>query len=267
MTSTVLHFSPHPDDELLGAPATLMAMRDAGHRVVTVACSLGRRKQAKRREEELRNATDLAGFELVIPPRPVAMSSEDNQATAQAQLLDLVRSEVGRHSPMIIVSPSPHDRHPGHELVGRAVRETLGERAASADWWWMWGLWAPLPLPTLGTTFDEKRLGKILTALSAHEGELARNNYRRLLRGRAEMNAVLAPEMLFGFGAQALEDAVYAELLTEVSLDGQWLLGEARWLDPAKPVARASKLSAYDWLFSESLTRQLGPPRAGIEKD
>jgi LmbE family N-acetylglucosaminyl deacetylase len=267
MTSTVLHFSPHPDDELLGAPATLMAMRDAGHRVITVACGLGRRQQAERRVEELRNATDLAGFELVIPRRPVAMSSEDDQTAAQAQLLDLVRSEIGRHGPTIVVSPSPHDRHPGHELVGRAVREALDERAGTASCWWMWGLWAPLPLPTLGTAFDERRLEEILAALSAHEGELARNNYRRLLHGRAEMNAILAPEMLFGFGAQALEDAAYAELLTEVSLGGRWLLGEARWLDPARPVARPSKLSGRDWLFSESLTQQLGPPRAGPEDD
>jgi LmbE family N-acetylglucosaminyl deacetylase len=27
----VLHLAPHPDDELIGAPATLMALRDAGH--------------------------------------------------------------------------------------------------------------------------------------------------------------------------------------------------------------------------------------------
>jgi len=30
----VLHLAPHPDDEALGAPATLLALRDAGHRVI-----------------------------------------------------------------------------------------------------------------------------------------------------------------------------------------------------------------------------------------
>ena len=38
----VLHISPHPDDELMGAPATLMALRDAGHEVTNLALTLGR---------------------------------------------------------------------------------------------------------------------------------------------------------------------------------------------------------------------------------
>ena len=38
----VLAVSPHPDDELLGAGATLMALRDAGWRVINLAASLGR---------------------------------------------------------------------------------------------------------------------------------------------------------------------------------------------------------------------------------
>ena len=44
MARTVLHLSPHPDDEIAGMPATLMALRDAGWRVVNVAAaSAGRR--------------------------------------------------------------------------------------------------------------------------------------------------------------------------------------------------------------------------------
>ena len=46
---TVLHLSPHPDDEVLGAGATLLGLRDAGHRVINLACSLGRPEQQERR--------------------------------------------------------------------------------------------------------------------------------------------------------------------------------------------------------------------------
>ena len=45
----VLHISPHPDDELVGAPATLMALRDAGHEVTNLALSLGRPEDHDRR--------------------------------------------------------------------------------------------------------------------------------------------------------------------------------------------------------------------------
>ena len=45
----VLQISPHPDDELLGAPATLIALAQAGHEVVNLAVSLGRDQDRPRR--------------------------------------------------------------------------------------------------------------------------------------------------------------------------------------------------------------------------
>lgn len=260
MTSTLLHFSPHPDDELLGAPATLMAMRDAGHRVVTVACSLGRRAQQDRRRVEASEAAALAGFELHIPAQPVALSSEDDQAAAEARLVEVVSDEMDRNAAEIVVSPSPHDRHPGHEMVGRAVRDVLAEAARGTRRWWLWGLWAPLQLPTFATTFEEPRLQEILDALSAHRGELARNNYRRLLRGRCELDAVLAPELLFGFGAAPPTDIIYAELVTEVSIEESWSFGASRWFDATDPTGTGSGVSAREWLYAESLTQRFGAP-------
>lgn len=229
----VLHFAPHPDDELLGAPATLMALRDAGARIVNVACSLGRPAERDVRERELEHACRLAGFELVIPQEPVPISSTEGDPHAERRLVQLVRAQIEERRPQIVVSPSPHDRHPGHELVGRAVREVLGE-GTSVTRWWTWALWASLPQPTLATGFDRERLEEILRALAAHESQLRRNDYRRLLTGRAEMNAVLAPELLFGFGSGEPGEGEYAELLSEVSPAGGWRAGKVRWLDPAR---------------------------------
>ena len=39
---TVLHVSPHPDDELVGAPGTLKTLRDHGWQIVNLAGGLGR---------------------------------------------------------------------------------------------------------------------------------------------------------------------------------------------------------------------------------
>jgi LmbE family N-acetylglucosaminyl deacetylase len=261
MTGTVLHFAPHPDDELLGAPATLMALRDAGYRVVNIACSLGRPEDERRRRQELEEASRLAGFESNVPEPPVAMSSKDDPAAAGARLLEIARTMIGEYIPEVIVGPSPHDRHPAHELVGRAIRDAMRELASPPSRWWMWGIWGGLPLPTLGTKFDERRLAEILGALEAHVGEIERNDYRRLLRGRAEMNSVLAPELLFGFGSAA-KDMRYVELLTEVSLDGRWRLGRSRWLDAGMPFAEPTETDAGEWLTSESVTEMIGPPGA-----
>ncbi len=145
----------------------------------------------------------------------------------------------------------------------------------------MWGLWGDLPFPTVATAFGESRMAEILECLAAHAGELDRNDYRRLVRGRAEANASLGPERVFGFGTVAVggdprwEDAggdgrqshgvaggnTYVELLSEVGLaGGRWRLGTPRWLAGADPLPELSGRDIDDWLHSESLTDRYGPP-------
>lgn len=258
-----LHFASHPDDEMLGAPATLMALRDAGYRVINVCCGLGRPEQAARRRGEVSEACRIAGFELRIPDPVIGMSSGKDPASARAALQRLVSEEVDDHQPRIVLSSSPHDRHLAHELVGSAVRDVLASRAGEVRWW-MWGLWASLPFPTLGVPFDAARLEEVITALSAHRGELERNDYRRLLAGRAEMNAALGPELIFGFGTEAPADCAYLELLTEVAFaDGHWHLGCPRWLDAREPLEglSAADADADAWLTAPSPSELLDRAR------
>ena len=241
----VLHFSPHPDDELIAAPATLMALRDAGWRIINVACSLGRAGQRRRRETELREACHRAGFELCVPKRPVPISPSGDSLATQVELTDLAGEVLARVAPAIVLSPGPGDLHRSHQVVFRAVRDAIAERGPAAPRWWMWALWGSLPQPTLGTAFGQERLEEALAALAAYEGELARNDYRRLVRARAEMSAVLAPELLFGFGSAARSEAGYVELLTEVALsEARWLLGRPRWLDIEAPLCDPSQVEA-----------------------
>lgn len=255
-----LHLASHPDDEVLGAPATLMALRDSGWRVINVCCSLGRPAQEVRRRGELTESCRLAGFELRVPDPPLRISSGDDRAAARAALLRLVAAELDSSRPQLVFSPSPHDRHPAHELVGSAVRDVLAHRGGDLRWW-MWGLWASLPFPTLGVPFDAARLEEIVGVLSAHRGELERNDYRRLLAGRAEMNAAVGPELIFGFGTEAPAGCAYLELLTEVAFaDGCWRLGCPRWLDPREPLGGISDVSADAWLGAPGLSELLDRP-------
>lgn len=257
---TVLQLSPHPDDELIGAPATLMALRDSGCRVVNLACSLGRPEQQPRRKAELREACRRARFEIRMPDEPVGLSWGDDLPAAEAELSRLILDAIDEERPMIVASPHPHDRHHAHEAVARAARDALLRSGARPPRWWMWGVWGDLPLPTIATAFDGARLDEILAALDAYVGELERNDYRRLVRGRAEMSASLGPELVFGFGSSGT-DAAYVELLAEVALvDGRWLLGSAGWLDPSEPLAGPSETDVTDWLYAESVTERFGPP-------
>jgi LmbE family N-acetylglucosaminyl deacetylase len=226
----VLHASPHPDDELIGAPATVMALRDAGHEIVNLACSLGRPEDASTRRAELEEACRRARFELVVG---------DLETVLRERPVDLV------------VGPSPHDRHPGHERIGRALVEAL-EAGAGPDRLWLWGLWGALPLPTTVVEYDQGRLEEIQHALEAHESQISRNDYRRLVAGRGMAGTVLGAELVFGFGEQGLAGP-YAELTTEVVRVGSgWRLGAPRALDPLHPFPEPTERDIGRWLHSPS---------------
>jgi LmbE family N-acetylglucosaminyl deacetylase len=251
---TVLSVAPHPDDELLGAPATLMALRDAGWRVINLACSLGRSADQGRRREELVKACRRAGFELAIPDGLAPIGRGDDLALAQGALSAAIVDQLGRVPAELIVGPSPHDGHHGHEVVGRAIRDAVEARGLPFRVL-LWGLWSELPIPNLLVPFGADRLAEIQRALSSHAGELERNRFDRLLAGRAAAGAVLGPERVFGFGASGAAELEYAELLSAVSCDpGRgWRLAPAREFDPLQPLADGEGVDIGWWLHAVSV--------------
>ena len=96
-------------------------------------------------------------------------------------------------TPSIVVSPSPHDVHHGHETVGRGVQWAMAELDPAVRWW-MWGVWGDLPAPNVFYAFDQRVLDRAGHILEAYTGELERNDYRRYLSGRAAANAVMGSE-------------------------------------------------------------------------
>lgn len=256
----VLHVSPHPDDELVGAPATLMALRDAGHEVVNLALSLGRPDDHDRRRAEVEEACERAGFHLIVTEPPIAMSATDDRAAAEERVRwQLGMALDGAERPDLVVGPSPHDVHHAHEITGRAIRDVLSPRD-DAPSWWMWAIWGDLPFPTIVTTFDDGRAAEIEQALSAHEGEMARADHRVHVEARGRLTAVTAAEKVFGFGAPALA-AARAEVVTEVVRDdGEWLLGSPRALDAASPLGRPIPRPVTAWLEAPSAREMGGGP-------
>jgi LmbE family N-acetylglucosaminyl deacetylase len=257
---TLLHLAPHPDDEVIGGPAILFELHASGHRIINLACSLGRAQDQERRRAEAQESSSRTGFELIVPSRPAGIDSGQDLDAAQVELAMLIAELVRHEAVDVVFSPSPHDRHPGHEVVGRAALQALSALEDASPAWWMWGLWADLPFPTLITYFRSERLQQILYALEAHAGELRRNDYRRLVQGRAQANAILGPELVFGFGVGGGRGE-FAELATEVVLrNGQWLLGRARELDPDVPLVEPTRESLSPWLTAPSLTQRFGTP-------
>ena len=264
MARTVIHLSPHPDDEIAGMPATLMALRDAGWRVVNVACGLGRPAQHQRRRAEVEEACRRARFDLVTCDPPLPLSAGDDLASAEDTLVELLGQMLAEFAPALVGSPSPHDGHHAHELVGRAARRALEAHPGTAPPLWLWGVWADLPFPTLIAPFDRSRLAEIQHALAAHASELARLPLDRMLEARGVLNAGVGEERVHGSGLTGDPAVEFAELLCEVVLTpAGWRLGAPGRFDAHAPLASPSARPIGWWLAAESLHARLRREVAG----
>ncbi|HEY3728146.1 MAG TPA: PIG-L family deacetylase [Solirubrobacteraceae bacterium] len=253
----VISVSPHPDDEIVGAGATLLELRDAGWRVVNLACSLGRPPDRIRRRAELVEACRIARFELVIAPGMPPIGSGDDLAVAQTALSTAITDLRRQSGAQLIVGPSPHDGHHGHEVVGRAIRDAVEAGGEPLDVMF-WGLWSDLPVPNVLVEFGAARLHELQDALGAHARELARNRLDRLVESRATANALLGAERVFGFGLPGAQ-CEYAELLTLVSWRPErgWRLPRSRSFDPSSPTAEGEGPDIGWWLHAPSVRSSL----------
>jgi LmbE family N-acetylglucosaminyl deacetylase len=258
MAPTLVHVAPHPDDEAVGCPGALLHLRDRGWEIISIIASLGFPDQWTRRRAEAEEAAERAGFVPVFLHPPLNISIGDDLAAATDQVARDVARIAAECSASIVVSPSPHDVHHGHEVVGRGVQRAMAELPLSVRWW-MWGVWGDLPAPNVYFPFDEAGLQRQLHILGAYQGELDRNDYRRMLQGRASLNAVMGSERVFGFGAPAASPLPYAELLTEVRhLDGRWMASEPHFLDDGPASDSRFDLDLSLWLEAPSVHELVG---------
>jgi len=243
---TALHLSPHPDDEGLGAPVTLLLLVARGWRVVNLACTLGRAEQHARRRRELSESCRRLGLESEVVQPPVAMSvgAGDDLDAARRELAGSIASALARLSPTLLIGPAPSDAHPAHAMVASAAADALTPGPAPTRWW-QWSLWSDHPSPNLITPVSPEHIEAASHALEAHAGELARTDYHTLLRARAEVAGVVADERVFGFGSRresSLPPAprpALAELLCDLERDdGPWRPRPPRLLDADTPLGR-----------------------------
>lgn len=258
MAPTVIHIAPHPDDEAVGCPGALLHLRDRGWTVVSVIASLGFEGQWKRRRSEAEDAAERAGFVPVFLDPPLNLDLDADLASAIERLTDELPGLVEEHTAQIVVSPSPHDVHHGHETIGRGVQRAMATMPSDTRWW-MWGVWGDLPTPNVFYGFDQRVLDRALHVLDAYTGELERNDYRSFLTGRAAANAVMGSERVFGFGSPSATMLPYADLITEVRLlDGRFMASEPHFLDQGPEPSALYHRDLTPWLESPSVHELVG---------
>jgi LmbE family N-acetylglucosaminyl deacetylase len=121
----ILVFSPHPDDETIGAGGYIAQsiLKGADVRVVLVTNGDKDHNEAIR-YSEFKKATGILGVpesNLVFLDFPDGKLASQNQTGLQTAL----RIQIDRYQPDIVIYPHPRDSNPDHAAVGRATAYVL----------------------------------------------------------------------------------------------------------------------------------------------
>ncbi len=207
---TILLFSPHPDDETLTGALAIRARRELNARVVNYAVTFGSSVVEKpRRLLELQDACSVLGFELRMTG-PLGLDTVKT-TTKEANPLkwqhgvDSARALMEEIRPSIVVYPHGGDWHPTHcgtsALAKEAVAGYMSDLSRADLLVVESEYWQPMEGPNLlvGLSLHDEAL--LLTALTRHVGEVARNPYHLSHPCRMIDNVRRGAEVVFGQGA------------------------------------------------------------------
>ena len=209
----ILILSPHPDDECLMGLLPLRLQEECGFEVdvwpVTFGSLPGRRAA---RKKELKAACGILGFHVVGG----AAAGGD----ISCQLGALTRW-IERNRPLAVFLPHALDGHATHQLVhrlGLAVVDACGLCQAVFETEY----WHPMRHPNVMVSATAGQVEHLQQALSAHQGEMMRNDYAARLPAWMIDNIRRGTELLGGAGAAA-PDMPYAVLYrARIRQAGKW---------------------------------------------
>lgn len=205
--------APHPDDECITGLLALRLQRECGFAVTVSPATLGslRERRAARRAE-LRDACAALGW---TPWFGAALASDPQEKVCR--LATRWRAE----RPDIIFLPHALDGHPTHRATHRwgvAAMDATGGifRVVETEYW------HPLLHPNLMVSASKDDLHALMTALSLHRGEVARNDYASRLPDWMSDNVRRGAELVGGAGAGA-PPLPYATLYrARIRATGRW---------------------------------------------
>jgi LmbE family N-acetylglucosaminyl deacetylase len=121
----VLVFSPHPDDETIGAGGYIAQSREDGADVRIILVTDGNYHHNKSiRYSEFKKATGILG---VPESNLVFLNFPDGRLRKldKTLLYEALKKQIEMYRPDIVVYPCPQDANPDHATIGKEVEEIL----------------------------------------------------------------------------------------------------------------------------------------------
>ncbi|MGO8675927.1 MAG: PIG-L deacetylase family protein [Limisphaerales bacterium] len=204
-----LFFSPHPDDECLGAGLALRLLRQRRMNVLDVAVTLGSNEQRRPgRLEELRNACRYLGFGLVLPApnglERISLKTRESEPAHWNRCVEAVAAILAANRPRVVLCPNEHDWNSTHIGTHFVVMDALARMPAEFECMVVeTEFWGQMADPNLMVEVSAADLGDMVTATSFHVGEVARNPYHLLLPAWMVDNVRRGTELVGGQGGKA----------------------------------------------------------------
>lgn len=127
--TTVLAIAAHPDDIEMSCAGTLIKLKNEGHRIVLVDCTLG--ELGSRGSVETRKAeTVMANIAMGINERVNLKMEDGNIIIGKENILKTIEV-IRKYQPQVILFPQEHERHPDHENVHSLVRKAVFQSGLS----------------------------------------------------------------------------------------------------------------------------------------
>lgn len=203
----VMILAPHPDDECIIGALPLRLQREAGMSITVVPVTLGSNPERRAaRRQELQAACDVLGFTIVEatkqPFAEVRPETRQDQPIVWQGMASKLAATIQQEKPAIIFLPHRQDGHGTHIGVHHLAMAALARQPADFTARLIFTeFWHPQREPNLMVESTPADLLLLLTALSRHVGEVARNPYHLRLPAWMIDNARRGAELIGGFGA------------------------------------------------------------------
>lgn len=218
MSRTILIVSAHPDDMEIGMGGTVAKLVAERAEITSLVVTDGgrasnpfgwteQRMAEVRRAEALRAAEVLGVRDVIFCDQPDAADEVDMEAVRRklVEVMTLLKPTE------VYTLHDELDRHPGHRLAGRLVRESVGESGLTPNGGvWAYEVWGPFARWDR-LEYIDPYVGKKKLAIAEYRSQVATIPYGDGVLGLNRWRAVFADPM------EAAPAGTYAEVFIRVA--------------------------------------------------
>jgi LmbE family N-acetylglucosaminyl deacetylase len=212
-----LIFSPHPDDECIIGGLPLRLLRETGWNVINVAVTLGSYKARQpERWRELNNACAYLAYQLLATAanglERINLPNRERDPAHWSAAVNVITAILETQQPAVMFIPHAADWNSTHIGTHYLIRDALSRMPSEfACYVVETEYWGAMPSPNLMVESSSEQLTDLVTALSLHDGEVARNPYHLRLPAWMIDNVRRGSEVVNGQRATA-PDFIFATL-------------------------------------------------------